>query len=70
MTEPQFKGLKPRPPSRWAPPGTPHDGNVVSFAARRTELHEEKVAKLSPRRRSTLECLKNSYPDQSEEELL
>jgi hypothetical protein len=72
MTEPQFKGLKPRPPPRWAPPGTPltDDGNVLSFAARRTKLHQERVAKLHPARRSTLERLKNSYPNESEEELL
>jgi hypothetical protein len=68
----QFKGLKPRPPSRWAPPGAPlaDDGNVLSFAARRTKLHQERVAALHPARRSTLELLKNTYPDQSEEELL
>jgi hypothetical protein len=71
-TELQFKGLKPRPPARWAPPGAPltDDGNVLSFAARRTKLHQERVAKLHPARRSTLECLKNSYPNESEEELL
>jgi hypothetical protein len=71
-TESQFKGLKPRPPPRWAPPGTPlaDDGNVLSFAVRRTKLHQERVAKLCPWRRTTLEMLKNSYPDQSEEELL
>jgi hypothetical protein len=59
-TELQFKGLKPRPPPRWAQPGTPHtdEGNVLSFAARRMKLHQERVAALSPGRRSTLECLK------------
>jgi hypothetical protein len=72
MTVTQFKGLTPRPPPRWAPPGTPltDEGNVLSFAARRNRLHQERVAALHPDRRSTLECLKNSYPDQSEEELL
>jgi hypothetical protein len=52
--------------------GTPlaDDGNVLSFAARRTKLHQERLAKLHPARRSTLEMLKNSYPDESEEELL
>jgi hypothetical protein len=68
MTEPQFKGLTPRPPPRWAPPGTPltDDGNVVSFAARRSKLHQERVAALHPDRRSTFEALLNGYPDQSE----
>jgi hypothetical protein len=72
MTEPRFKGLKPRPSPRWAPPGTllTDDGNVLSLAARRTKLHEQKVAELHPDRRSTLECLKNTYPDRSEEWLL
>jgi hypothetical protein len=72
MTETRFKGLKPRPPPRWAPPGTPlaDDGNVISFAVQRSNLHLERVAALHPDRRSTLECLKNSYPDQSEEKLL
>jgi hypothetical protein len=71
-TELQFKGLKPRPPPRWAPPGTPlvDEGNVLSFAARRMKLQQERVAALHPARRSTLECLENTYPDQSEEELL
>jgi hypothetical protein len=71
-TDLQFKGLKPRPPPRWAPPGTPltDDGNVLSFAARRAKLHQERVAALHPDRRSSLECLKNTYPDWSEEELL
>jgi hypothetical protein len=72
MTKLEFKGLKPQPPPRWAPPGTPvaDEGNVLSLAARRMKLHLEKVAELSPARRSTLECLKNSYPDRSEEWLV
>jgi hypothetical protein len=72
MTKLQFKGLTPRSPPRWMPPGTPltDDGNVLSFAARRSKLHQERVAALHPARRSTLECLKNSYPNESEEELL
>jgi hypothetical protein len=72
MTELQFKGLKPRPPPRWATPGTrlTDEGNVLSFAARRMKLHQERVAALHPNRRSTFECLLNSYPDQSEEALL
>jgi hypothetical protein len=71
-TELQFKGLKPRPSPRWAPPGTPlaDEGNVLSFAARRTKLHQERAAKLHPARRSALECVKNSYPHESEEGLL
>jgi hypothetical protein len=32
--------------------------------------HEEKMAKLHPDRRETLEWLKQSYPDRSEEQLL
>jgi hypothetical protein len=67
----QFKGLKRRPASRWAPPGTPvaDDGNVLSFAARRTKLHEERVAALHPDRRSTLECLVNTYGGSYEDRL-
>jgi hypothetical protein len=42
----------------------------LSLAARRSKLHEEKVAALHPDRRSTLECLKNTYPDRSAEWLL
>jgi hypothetical protein len=55
-TDLQFKGLKPRPASRWAPPGTPltDDGNVLSFAARRAKLHAERVAALHPARRSSV----------------
>jgi hypothetical protein len=72
MAEFAFKGLKPRPPPRWAPPGTrlADEGNVLSFAARRSKLHSEQVAALHPDRRSTLEALKNTYADWSEEELL
>jgi hypothetical protein len=72
MTEFQFKGLTPRPPPRWAPPGTPltDDGNVLSFAARRSKLHQGKVAKLHPRRRQMLEQLKEMYPQESEEQHL
>jgi hypothetical protein len=57
------------PPPRWAPPGTPlaDEGNVLSFAARRDKLHKERVAALHPARRSTLELLKNTYPNESEE---
>jgi hypothetical protein len=71
-TELRFKGLKPRPSPRWAPPATPltDEDIVLSFAARRTKMHQERVAALDPARRSTLECLKNTYPDWSEEELL
>jgi hypothetical protein len=43
---------------------------VVSFAARRSKLHQERVAALHPDRRSTFEALLNGYPDQSEEKLL
>jgi hypothetical protein len=62
MAEFAFKGLKPPPHPRWAPPGTrlADEGNVLSFAARRTKLHAERVAALSPGQRSTLECLKNT----------
>jgi hypothetical protein len=72
MTKLQFKGRAPRPPPRWAPPGTRlvDEGNVLSLAARRNKLHDERVVALHPDRRSTLECLKNTYPDWSEEELL
>jgi hypothetical protein len=61
----------PRPSPKWMPPGTPliTQGNVVSFAARRMKLHQERVAKLHPDRRSTLECLKNGFPQIPEDEL-